>query len=296
MKYDANRLGNGKKTMSAEQIKEYVEENAGSVDAYTKEETNTLLNGKQDVLTAGTGIDITDDTISVDDTVVQGKLTSGDGINITGDVISLKGWVECDKTTLRNDIDLSKYVYLIKIMDGADWVYTGIVADDCDQLHYTDEDQFCAQITKMKDPGSWLVVKNNSCSIKTPDIVSYTGYHIDVTIKCYDLGGTEIDSTTISNYITVSGNWATVTTPFIAAFTYSNGSFYSFVTVGTTTIKGVGNYSNYRNLEWTISVYNLINTFGQQTRVDYTAVSIISGANASNFKIYKKEKQLPSYS
>lgn len=38
--------------------------------------------------TAGTGIDITDDTISVDTTTIQAKLTAGDNITITDDTIS----------------------------------------------------------------------------------------------------------------------------------------------------------------------------------------------------------------
>ena len=37
---------------------------------------------------AGTGIDITDDTISVDTTTIQAKLTAGSNIDITGDTIS----------------------------------------------------------------------------------------------------------------------------------------------------------------------------------------------------------------
>lgn len=46
MKYDANRLGNGKKTMTAKQIEQYVDENAGTE------------------YTAGEGISIVDNVIS----------------------------------------------------------------------------------------------------------------------------------------------------------------------------------------------------------------------------------------
>ena len=49
---------------------------SGSVDAYTKEETNQLLSGKQDDLTAGTNIQISDeDVISATDT--------GDTVSVT---------------------------------------------------------------------------------------------------------------------------------------------------------------------------------------------------------------------
>lgn len=41
--------------------------------------------------TAGEGIDITSDVISVDQTTIQGKLTAGSGIDITDDIISATG-------------------------------------------------------------------------------------------------------------------------------------------------------------------------------------------------------------
>lgn len=53
--------------------------------------------------TAGTGIDITDDTISVDTTTIQEKLTAGTGIDITNNTISATGGggdtVYSDKST-----------------------------------------------------------------------------------------------------------------------------------------------------------------------------------------------------
>lgn len=77
--------------------------NASDVpDAYSKTETNSLLNAKQNRLTAGTGITISGDTISSDaysksetDTLLAGKqdeLTAGTGINISSNnVISATG-------------------------------------------------------------------------------------------------------------------------------------------------------------------------------------------------------------
>lgn len=49
------------------------------------------LGGGGTTYTAGTGIDITDDTISVDTSTIQEKLTAGTGIDITDNVISASG-------------------------------------------------------------------------------------------------------------------------------------------------------------------------------------------------------------
>lgn len=69
MKTDAQRLGNGKKAFDVKQVEKMIESAGGSY-------------------TAGTGIDITDDEISVDTTAIQEKLTAGTGIDITENVIS----------------------------------------------------------------------------------------------------------------------------------------------------------------------------------------------------------------
>lgn len=52
---------------------------------YTKSETDTLLNAKQNSLTAGTGVDITNNTVSVDTSVIQEKLTAGNNVAISND-------------------------------------------------------------------------------------------------------------------------------------------------------------------------------------------------------------------
>ena len=70
MKTDAQRLGNGKKAFNVKQVEKMLEDAGGSY-------------------TAGTGIDITNDEISVDTTAIQEKLTAGDGIAITDNVISV---------------------------------------------------------------------------------------------------------------------------------------------------------------------------------------------------------------
>lgn len=72
MKTDAQRLGNGKKAFDVKQVEKMIESAGGSY-------------------TAGTGIDITDDEISVDTTTIQEKLTAGTGIDITNNVISALG-------------------------------------------------------------------------------------------------------------------------------------------------------------------------------------------------------------
>ena len=54
-------------------------------------ERKALGGGGGGSYTAGTGIDISDDTISVDTTVVQEKLTAGSNITIENNVISASG-------------------------------------------------------------------------------------------------------------------------------------------------------------------------------------------------------------
>ena len=58
--------------------------------------------------TAGTGIKIESNEISADTTVLQPKLTAGDGIDITNDVISVvgSGWKLVDPATTNNFHDL----------------------------------------------------------------------------------------------------------------------------------------------------------------------------------------------
>lgn len=76
------------------------------IDAYTKSETNYLLDNKQDTISAGDGIDITNNVVSVDNTVAkaadvytktetdsllnnkQDTLSAGTGINITNNTVS----------------------------------------------------------------------------------------------------------------------------------------------------------------------------------------------------------------
>ena len=77
------------------------------VDAYTKDETDDLLSAKQDTISAGGGIDIANNVVSVDNTVAkktdvytkgetdsllnnkQNTLTTGENINIENNVISV---------------------------------------------------------------------------------------------------------------------------------------------------------------------------------------------------------------
>lgn len=76
------------------------------IDAYTKSETDALLEDKQDTISAGDGIDITNNVVSVDNTVAkkadvytktetdsllnnkQDTLSAGTGINITNNTVS----------------------------------------------------------------------------------------------------------------------------------------------------------------------------------------------------------------
>lgn len=76
------------------------------VDAYTKSETDDLLDAKQDTISAGDGIDITNNVVSVDNTIAkkadvytkaetdsllnnkQDTLSAGTGINITNNTVT----------------------------------------------------------------------------------------------------------------------------------------------------------------------------------------------------------------
>lgn len=86
-------VGGGRKTLTLRQGENIVEYNGSEdkefevadvdlTDYYTKTETDTLLNGKQNTLTAGDNISITNNTISA-------TYTATDGIKIENGVIKL---------------------------------------------------------------------------------------------------------------------------------------------------------------------------------------------------------------
>ena len=67
--------------VSIDQIKAHINE-----DNYTKNQVDILLNTKQDKLTAGAGIEIESDEISIDDTVLtKTKLVAGSNVTIAED-------------------------------------------------------------------------------------------------------------------------------------------------------------------------------------------------------------------
>ncbi len=121
MKYDANRLGNGKKTMTAEQIEQYVEENAGTE------------------YTAGEGISIVDNVISATGIDEEWKLVKTIdelkalwSLNATNDMVVLKDFIiyeyyhhTYDKFIKGQYISsLYSRPYEISITGGKLWIYT----------------------------------------------------------------------------------------------------------------------------------------------------------------------------
>ena len=88
-KTDAQRLGNGKKAFNVKQVEKIVE-GAGGTE-----------------YTAGTGISISsENAISVDTTTIQEKLTAGTGIDITSGTISVDGQTVAMKTDIPGDFTL----------------------------------------------------------------------------------------------------------------------------------------------------------------------------------------------
>ncbi len=81
--------------------------NTPGVDAYTKTETDALLDDKQDVLTAGDNISIVENVISATDTTYE----AGTGISIVDGVISANG---SDWEIVQNITELQGY-----------WSYSG---------------------------------------------------------------------------------------------------------------------------------------------------------------------------
>lgn len=116
---------------------------------YTK--VNQIASEKQDVLTPGDGIDITNDVISV-----ENILTAGTGIDITNDVISVEG--------VKNQRDITTAV---KTWTGTKAQYNAIATKDSNTLyHITDDTSISVSILEMIYPvGSIYIGTMNSCPL-----------------------------------------------------------------------------------------------------------------------------------
>ena len=124
----------------------------GAIDGYyTKDQTDTLLSGKQNVLTAGDNISITNDTISavgttytagnglnlsgtefsVDTTAIQEKLTAGSGIDITNNTISATNTLKA-KTLTTTDYNYQDggvdFIALWLLDDGIYYLSDGVLS------------------------------------------------------------------------------------------------------------------------------------------------------------------------
>lgn len=107
-KTDAQRFGNGKKGFSVKQVKDILSE------IPTTEEMETALETKQDVLTAGDNITITDNVISAS----GGTVEVTEPIAIINDKIDLANWTQFtninDVKTIPNILD-TDYIFVIDI-------------------------------------------------------------------------------------------------------------------------------------------------------------------------------------
>lgn len=118
---------------------------------YTK--VNQIASEKQDLLTAGDGIDITNGVISV-----ENILTAGTGIDITNDVISVEG--------VKNQRNTST---AIKTWTGTKAQYNAIATKDSNTLyHITDDTSISVSILEMIYPvGSIYIGTMNTCPLAT---------------------------------------------------------------------------------------------------------------------------------
>lgn len=81
---------------------------ANTSDVYNKTETDEKLESKQDKLTAGTNITISNNTISAKDTTYSTATSSTDGLMSKNDKSKLDGLSNYNDTTVKNDISTLK--------------------------------------------------------------------------------------------------------------------------------------------------------------------------------------------
>lgn len=198
MKTDAQRLGNGKKAFNVKQVEKMLEDAGGSY-------------------TAGTGIDITDDEISVDTTTIQEKLTAGDGIAITDNVISAlgSGWEVvpvADRGNLfdANNLISEDIIVLINTAPGSSanfmtyFVPKGINITTKLPIYYTKQQIYDGDVTifAIADRQLNMIIKNNTNSFSVPlykpvSITSENGiltYKISESINMSCMNTTHIES------------------------------------------------------------------------------------------------------
>lgn len=174
MKTDAQRLGNGKKAFNVKQIEKMLE-SAGTE------------------YTAGTGIDITENVISVDTTEIQGKLTASTGIDITEDVISVDTTAIQEKLTAGSGITIDSSNVISALASGSwhletstDWSsYFNLMQHKVSKeiiiiLFDTDYNYYLLYFTPDMYINAYMYLSTQLRNTSTTSNNLYTGYSLDI--------------------------------------------------------------------------------------------------------------------
>lgn len=175
--------------------------------------------------TAGTGIDITDDTISVDTTTIQAKLTAGDNITITDDTISATDttYTAGSNITITNgEISATDTTY--SNFTGTDGTAAG-TAGLVPAPAATDTDKY------LKSDGSWATVSGGGGTTYT------AGDGIDITnavISATNTGKAKVLTTDDYNYNSSTG---TTTNPNCVALWLLDPGLYTVNSSSVMTVR-----------------------------------------------------------
>ena len=269
------------------------------------------LGDKQDKLTAGDNITISDGTISAKDTTYTAgtnitisdenvisaegsSYTAGDGISISENgVISVNhDWIECENKVA--DIITYKDDYEFKIIVDNNFIYMLYDASNCESGKsikifngICDKDS-----SNISEQNNIMLFSNGYRMFSLRQGSPGSGFNLNV--KLYDLDGTAIDATTIDNYID-SNNKS------IKLFICDLSGFVCIVGIGNsyTSALNMSHSSTYAVFTgYQVSMSQLINYVKNGTNISNQSVSNIiqisdnSYNNLNNVVIYRRKKNI----